>query len=99
MSAMRIDSSELISRIVAALKSHGAGAVYLFGSFADGTEHAHSDIDVAVTGVSPSRFFAAAGAALAAASGTGRMVDVIDLDAASPFVEYLRASGSLRRVG
>jgi len=99
---MRLPPSDvpaLVERIVAALKSEGARAVYVFGSFAEGTERVDSDVDVAVSGIAPSRFFAAAGAAQEAASGAGRIVDVIDLDAATPFTEYLRASGSLRRVG
>jgi predicted nucleotidyltransferase len=95
----RPDESELVERVVAALKAEGASAVYVFGSFAEGRAGADSDVDVAVSGVPASRFFAAAGAALAAVGGSGRMIDVIDLDSPTPFTRYLRDSGSLRRVG
>lgn len=77
------------------LRAHGATDVYVFGSFADGTARAESDLDLAVRGISPERFFAAAGAATVDA---GRVVDVIDLDSPTPFAEYLRESGALRRV-
>lgn len=85
-----------MTTIARALLDHGAHDVYVFGSFARGRARPDSDIDVAVSGIAPSRFFAAAGAALGAAAG--RMVDVIDLDVATPFTEYLLASGELRRV-
>lgn len=94
---MTTASTDVLVRIADALKSHGASGVYVFGSAARGQRQAGSDIDVAVSGVAPSRFFAAAGAALGAAGGP--MVDVIDLDSATPFADYLRASGELRRVG
>lgn len=99
MSASPTELSALVERIVAALKAEGARAVYVFGSFADGTVRVDSDVDVAVSGIPPSHFFTAAGAAQEAARGARRMVDLIDLDAATPFTEYLRTSGSLRRVG
>jgi predicted nucleotidyltransferase len=90
-------TEDVLARVAQALRGHGAREVYVFGLFARGQSRTGSDIDVAVSGVPASRFFAAAGAALGVAGG--RMVDVIDLDGATPFAEYLRESGELRRVG
>ena len=97
MHAMTTASTDVLTRIADALKSHGAIDVYVFGSTAREQRQPGSDIDVAVSGLPPSRFYAAAGAALGAAGGP--MVDVIDLDAGTPFADYLRTSGELRRVG
>lgn len=89
------DAEIMIRRAADVLRAHGAKEVYVFGSFADGSARTGSDLDIAVRGLAPERFFAAAGAATVDA---GRMVDVIDLDSPTPFAEYLRESGALRRV-
>lgn len=85
-----------VLRAVEALKAEGAREVYLFGSRARGDSRPHSDIDVAVSGLPAARFYAAAASA---STRAGRTVDMIDLDSRSPFAEYLRSSGELRRVG
>ncbi|HZW09813.1 MAG TPA: nucleotidyltransferase domain-containing protein [Phycisphaerales bacterium] len=92
------DVESIVRRAAEALVAAGAREVYVFGSCARGDESQGSDLDLAVSGIPPSRYFAAAGAAQEAASGTGRMVDVIDLDVRTPLTEYLRVSGSLCRV-
>lgn len=86
---------QLVLQAAGVLKAHGAREVYVFGSFFAGDIRPDSDIDLAVRGLPPGSFFSAAGAAT---SKVGRIVDLIDLDSAIPFAEYLRGSGELRRV-
>ncbi|MHA1343520.1 MAG: nucleotidyltransferase family protein [Promethearchaeota archaeon] len=53
----RID--EKISKAVEYLKSIGSKEVFLFGSLIDGTFNEHSDIDLAVSGISARNYFKA----------------------------------------
>lgn len=73
----------------------GAQAVYVFGSSAEGTETDASDIDLAVSGLPPEKFFHAWGEATTAVR---RPLDVVDLDESNPFTEYLQRKGNLQRV-
>jgi predicted nucleotidyltransferase len=73
----------------------GAEAVYVFGSSVEGTETDASDIDLAVSGLPPEKFFHAWGQATMAAH---RPLDVVDLDEDNPFTEYLVRKGNLQRV-
>lgn len=84
-----------VARIAASLKAEGAQEVYLFGSTARGESHRDSDIDLAVVGLPPSVFYRAISRAGRAAE---RPLDVVDLDADSPFTRHLRSSGELLRV-
>jgi predicted nucleotidyltransferase len=85
-----------IDQLVAVLKSSGAKTVYVFGSAARGTMRQDSDIDLAVSGLPPEKFFQA----LSAASNVlDRSIHLIDLDEVTPFTEYLKQEGELQRVG
>jgi len=86
----------IIERIVSVLKEEGATEVYIFGSVANGAERATSDLDLAVRGLPPRRFFRALARASEAA---GQSIDLIDLDESNPFTQHLNRSGQLRRVG
>ncbi len=91
--------AELRKRIelaVAALKAAGAREVYVFGSAALGRLHEGSDIDFAVSGLPPERFVDAMGKA---EDALGRPLDLVDLDEVTPFTQYLKEEGELRRVG
>ncbi len=77
------------------LKRAGATAVYVFGSAAEGTDTADSDLDLAVSGLPPAGFFHAVGEATMAVA---RPIDVIDLDEPSAFTDYLERKGRLLRV-
>ncbi|MDD5483949.1 MAG: nucleotidyltransferase domain-containing protein [Kiritimatiellae bacterium] len=79
-----------------ALKQLGAHEIYVFGSAANGRIRDESDIDLAVTGLSPELFFKAMSRAT---DILGRPVDLVDLDDESPFVHYLKEEKELRRVG
>jgi predicted nucleotidyltransferase len=87
--------NERIKSAVSELVRAGAREVYLFGSAASNRIHAGSDVDMAVSGLPPERFFEA----MAGAHGClDRDLDLVDLDEHTPFTEYLKRKGMLRRV-
>jgi predicted nucleotidyltransferase len=91
-------TDELKGRIALAaeaLKKAGAREVYLFGSAAAGLLRENSDVDLAVSGLPPRQFFRAMGQA---SRILHRPVDLVDLDVANPFTEYLKKKGELHRV-
>jgi len=92
---MSDDLQKAVNRAAAILKAAGAAEIYLFGSAATGDEHSESDIDLAVSGLAPDRFYAALGQLLLASS---QPVDLVDLDIDTPFSRYLRRKGKLLRV-
>ena len=85
----------LVERAAAALKAAGAREVYLFGPAASGSPREESDIDLAVSGLPPEKFFHAMGEAH---SLLGCPMDLIDLDEQNLFTEYLKGKGKLLRV-
>ena len=86
---------DLLKRGAALLTLEGAREVYVFGSVASGTTREDSDVDLAVAGLPPERFFATLAKL---ANLFDRSVDLVDLDEASPFTEYLKKKGTLLRV-
>ena len=92
---MNPELPDLIRKAAEALKSFGATEVYLFGSTARGTATDSSDIDLAVSGIPPEKFFEAMGCA---EDVLDREIDLIDLDEANPFVDFLKTNGELRHV-
>jgi predicted nucleotidyltransferase len=93
---MTAELKEQIAKAAEALKKAGAREVYLFGSIAQGRIRQGSDIDMAVSGLPPARFFQAMGDA---ADLLDVPLDLVDLDEDNPFTEYLREHGELVRVG
>ncbi|MBE3096449.1 MAG: nucleotidyltransferase domain-containing protein [Planctomycetes bacterium] len=93
---MTAELKEQIAKAAEALKKAGACEVYLFGSIAQGRIRQGSDIDMAVSGLPPARFFQAMGEA---ADLLDVPLDLVDLDEDNPFTEYLREHGELVRVG
>jgi predicted nucleotidyltransferase len=85
-----------IEKATRILKEGGATEVYVFGSAATGKTRPGSDIDLAVRGIPPECYYHVGGQVMLAVS---RPVDIIDLDAPTPFTEYLIRKGRLRRVG
>ncbi len=83
-----------IEEAVKYLKETGCTEVYLFGSVL-GTAHRNSDIDLAVKGISPDRFFQIYGELMLRLS---HPVDLIDLDLQQEFGRMLVDSGELIRV-
>lgn len=93
---MTEELKELLDRVAAALKAAGACEVYMFGSAAAGTMRENSDIDLAVAGLPPEKFFQAMGKA---GDILQRPLDLVDLDESTPFTRYLKQEGELVRVG
>ncbi len=91
-----VTESRAIARAARALREQGATAVYLFGSAAAGRLRDGSDIDLAVSGLPPERFFHAMGLA---ADALDRPLSLVDLDEDTPFTRYLKAEGGLQLVG
>lgn len=87
--------NDLIKKAAHTLKSFGATDVYLFGSFAKGDYRKDSDIDIAVSGIPPEKFFEAMGRA---EDVLNREIDLIDLDEKNSFVEFLKTHGELQHV-
>lgn len=85
-----------LARAVHMLKAAGCSAVYLFGSVASGTYHDGSDIDLAVSGCTPERYFSLLGSLLGELE---HPVDLVDLDAPDTFAARLRHSGTLVQIG
>jgi predicted nucleotidyltransferase len=77
------------------LLAAGATEVFVFGSAAQGKIRPGSDLDVAVRGLPPEKFFRAMSEVTFAVS---RPFDLIDLDEENPFTEYLEKEGELLRV-
>lgn len=85
-----------IDRAVVILKGGGCSEVFLFGSLAEGRANEHSDIDLAVRGCPTGEFFHLFGELM---FELDHSVDLIDLDAPDPFVQFLLQHGVLKRVG
>ena len=71
-----MDKDAGLNRAIEILKGYGVRRVILFGSFARGSAHRHSDIDVACEGLAPEDFFHALGEIL---SELDKDVDLVDL--------------------
>lgn len=85
-----------IERTVSILQQGCCTAGFLFGSLARGMVNDESDIDLAVEGCPQALFFRIYGQLIMELT---HPVDLIDLDIADAFVQYLKASGELQRVG
>ena len=86
------DDIDMAARI---LREAGAREVFVFGSAGREEQRPGSDLDLAVRGLPPERFFDAMSRVALAIS---RPIDLIDLDERNPFTEYLERKGELRRV-
>jgi predicted nucleotidyltransferase len=84
---------EVAARI---LKEAGATEVYVFGSAATGDMRPDSDIDLAIRGLPPRLFFPTMSKVTFAVS---RPIDLVDLDDAKDFADFLTQEGELVRVG
>lgn len=85
-----------IDRAVRILRAEGCTEIFLFGSGAAGKVRVESDIDLAIQGCPPGRFFHLLGRLLWELDHT---VDLVNLDTQDPFAQYLRQEGELLQVG
>ena len=91
-----IQISNEIKSAAKVLKDLGAKEVYLFGSAASGRLRSKtSDIDLAVSGLSPRYFIRALSKAHDVVS---RKLDLVDLDDDNAFTRYLKSEGTMVRV-
>jgi predicted nucleotidyltransferase len=84
-----------IDRAVKILKDGGCTEVFLFGSLAEGCSRPDSDIDLAVRGCPPEKFFQVYGDLMWELK---HKFDLIDLDVKHPFTEYLIREGEMLRL-
>ena len=84
-----------IHEVAKLLKAAGAKEVYLFGSAASGSLQDDSDVDMAVAGLPPEKYFRVISDSQRL---LGRPLDLIDLDEPNPFTRYLTQEGELRQV-
>lgn len=98
--------SELLSRLpeefqkdidsaIKILKNAGCEEIFIFGSLLSGNYNEDSDIDIAIKGCSPDKYFSLLGQLLTTLS---RPVDLINLDREDAFSKYLAREGDLYRV-
>lgn len=87
---------EDIDRAVQILRAGRCTEIYLFGSGVTGRVSNDSDIDLAVRGCPPHRYFHLLGQLL---MQLDRSVDLVNLDTHGAFAQYLLKKGELRRVG
>ena len=85
-----------IARGAAVLRAGGCREVYVFGSAADGRAGPGSDIDFAVRGCPPERFYALQGELLLT---LGRPADLVDLDVDADLTAFLEREAVLVHVG
>ena len=78
------------------LKAAGSREVYVFGSAAKGGVEKANDIDFAISGLPPERFFPAMGRVQMALP---RQIDLVDLDEDNSFTRYLQDEHELVRIG
>jgi predicted nucleotidyltransferase len=81
-----------LEQAVKILKGGGCAEVFLFGSLVQGGGREDSDVDLAVRGCPPESFFRLYGELM---SVLDHRVDLVDLDNADPFTEYLTQKGTL----
>ena len=86
---------EDLARAVRILKEEKCSEIFLFGSGAEGKIREKSDIDLAVRGCPPGRFFRLLGRLLWELDSP---VDLVNLDTQDPFAQYLHKEGVLLQV-
>lgn len=84
-----------IGRAVEILKEEGCYEVFLFGSGVTGKGRDGSDIDLAIRGCPPGKFYHLLGRLLWELS---HPVDLVNLDSQDPFAQYLQKEGELVRI-
>lgn len=85
-----------VERAVEISKAEGCREVYVFGSVAVGDMGSRSDLDIAVRGCPPERFYRLLGRLMDELS---LPVDLIDLDVETRVAEFLEEEGELIHVG
>jgi predicted nucleotidyltransferase len=87
--------SPLVAKAAAILREEGVTEIYVFGSYARGDARPDSDLDLAVAGLPAAHHFRVAGRL---AGELGVLVDLLDIEEAPAFFNFLQSRGELRRV-
>jgi len=85
-----------IKKAVNLLKNEGCGTVFLFGSMVTGKIHAHSDIDIGISGLPPKSFFRVYANLDKALTNN---VDLVDFDLRRDFYAHLDSLGEVVEIG
>ena len=85
-----------VERAVEICRSEGCREVYVFGSVATGEAGSRSDLDIAVRGCPPERYYRLLGRLL---ESLEHSVDLIDLEVETRVAEFLEEEGQLIHVG
>ena len=84
--------NEDLNRAIRILKNAGCKEIYLFGSLVTGETREMSDIDLAVRGCPPDKYFGVLGQLLLELEHS---VDLINLDREDEFTQHLEKQGEL----
>ena len=84
-----------IDKVADILKSAGCVECYIFGSVSEGRAVEKSDIDIAIRGLPPDKFFYVYGQL---ALQIRRAIDLVDLDDGTRFSQKLRRRETMTRV-
>ncbi len=84
-----------VERAATLLKSAGCKEVFLFGSVSEGNDNENSDIDIAIKGCPPGRFFKLLGKLILELDCR---VDLVNLDHKDAFSKHLLNKGYLLHV-
>lgn len=85
-----------VARAVQICKAEGCRDVFIFGSVATGRHRSQSDLDIAVRGCPPDRFYHLLGRLM---DELTHPVDLVDLDTKIRVAEFLEQEGQLVHVG
>ena len=85
-----------VERAVVISKEEGCREVYIFGSVTGSVPDLRSDLDIAVRGCPPERFYKLLGRLMDELIHT---VDLVDLDVETRVAEFLEEEGQLIHVG
>jgi predicted nucleotidyltransferase len=85
-----------VRRATEILRAVGCSEIFLFGSLAENRASIDSDLDLAVRGCPPGKFFRVLGKLL---MELDHPVDLVDLDSQDPFARYLEEHEELIQVG
>lgn len=81
-----------IKRAIEILKESGCQEIYLFGSLAEGRAREESDIDLAVRGCNPDKYYQLIGKLMMELE---HPIDLVNLDRNDEFTNFLESRGGM----
>lgn len=86
----------VLNEITDILKAEGCKEIFLFGSHVTGRANEHSDIDIGVKGLAPSKFFSVY---TKLDSEIDSKIDFVDFDEQNSFFNFLSSIGEIKKIG